>query len=80
MNIITSEKQADTGKVFIYGERLNLSNMKNFYDNVAFCPQHNPLWEELTLFEHLELYATIKGISKSKVRDECKEYVVAFSF
>ena len=73
MNIITSDLQSDMGKVVINGERLHLKNLKTFYDSVAFCPQHNPLWDELTLFEHLELYAAIKGVPKKKVRDECKE-------
>ena len=75
MNMITADTQPDAGKIFIYGERLNFKNMKKFFDNVAFCSQNNPLWEELTLYEHLELYASIKGIPKDKLRDECKEYV-----
>ena len=28
---------------------------------VAVCPQHDPLWPELTVEEHVALYAEIKG-------------------
>jgi ABC-type multidrug transport system ATPase subunit len=73
MSIVTSNVMADTGAVTIFGESINLSNMKSFYDHVAYCPQHNPLWEELTLREHLELYAILKGIPKDDVTDECNE-------
>jgi ABC-type multidrug transport system ATPase subunit len=73
MNMITTDTQPDAGKIFIYGERLNFKNMKKFFDSVAFCPQHNPLWEEMSLYEHLEIYAAIKGIPKNKIRDECNE-------
>jgi ABC-type multidrug transport system ATPase subunit len=79
MNIITADQRPDAGKLLVCGERLKLNNLKKFYENVAFCPQHNPLWDELTLYEHLELYASIKGISKIKIKEECDEYVLYFS-
>ena len=30
--------------------------------NLGVCPQHNVLFDYLTVREHLELYATFKGI------------------
>nr|DBA21878.1 TPA: hypothetical protein GDO54_012995 [Pyxicephalus adspersus] len=30
----------------------------------GYCPQHNPLWPNLTVKEHLEIYASIKGMKK----------------
>ncbi|XP_077316739.1 cholesterol transporter ABCA5-like isoform X3 [Lithobates pipiens] len=31
---------------------------------LGFCPQHNPLWPNLTVKEHLEIYAAVKGMNK----------------
>lgn len=31
-------------------------------EHVGYCPQVNPLWPRVTLQEHLEVYAAIKGL------------------
>ncbi|XP_068119631.1 ABC-type organic anion transporter ABCA8-like isoform X2 [Hyperolius riggenbachi] len=31
---------------------------------LGYCPQNNPLWPNLTVKEHLEIYAAIKGMKK----------------
>lgn len=31
-------------------------------DHVGYCPQENLLWPRVTLREHLEIYAAIKGL------------------
>lgn len=31
-------------------------------EHVGYCPQVNPLWPRVTLQEHLEIYAAIKGL------------------
>ncbi|XP_037133937.1 ATP-binding cassette sub-family A member 5 [Syngnathus acus] len=35
-------------------------------EHVGYCPQVNPLWPRMTLIEHLEVYAAVKGL---KARD-----------
>ncbi|XP_013927815.1 PREDICTED: ATP-binding cassette sub-family A member 9-like isoform X2 [Thamnophis sirtalis] len=31
---------------------------------LGYCPQENPLWSNLTMKEHLEIFAAVKGIKK----------------
>ncbi|XP_077316742.1 ABC-type organic anion transporter ABCA8-like [Lithobates pipiens] len=31
---------------------------------LGYCPQHNSLWPNLTVKEHLEIYAAVKGMNK----------------
>ncbi|CAI9593699.1 unnamed protein product, partial [Staurois parvus] len=31
---------------------------------LGYCPQHNPLWPNITVKEHLEIYAAVKGMNK----------------
>ncbi len=35
---------------------------------MGICPQHDVLYEDLTVYEHLELFATFKGMKKSEMR------------
>jgi len=40
---------------------------------VAICPQHDPLWPELTVTEHIALYAKIKASATSSYADQQHE-------
>ncbi|NXG67151.1 ABCAA protein, partial [Hemiprocne comata] len=31
---------------------------------LSYCPQEDPLWPDLTVHEHLQVYATVKGVCK----------------
>ncbi|OMJ77796.1 hypothetical protein SteCoe_22546 [Stentor coeruleus] len=43
---------------------------------LGVCPQHNILYPELTVYEHLQLYAKIKGVSKNKLKKEISEMLI----
>lgn len=32
---------------------------------LGYCPQHDALWKNVTIREHIECYAAIRGISKA---------------
>ena len=36
--------------------------MKQLRENLGVCPQHNVLFDYLTVYEHLRLYASFKGV------------------
>lgn len=36
-------------------------------EHVGYCPQDSPLWPRITLQEHLEIYAAIKGLKGQDV-------------
>ena len=42
------------------------SQMPQVRQHLGVCPQHNILFESLTVREHLELYAAFKGIDDEK--------------
>ena len=35
---------------------------------MGVCPQHDVLWDDLTVQEHLEFFAGLKGVPNDKVR------------
>lgn len=39
---------------------------------VGYCPQTNPLWPDITLQEHFEIYGAIKGMSQADVKEVVK--------
>jgi hypothetical protein len=34
---------------------------------MGICPQHDVLWDDLTVKEHLQFFASLKGMDKAKV-------------
>lgn len=49
----------------------------NPLEHVGYCPQVNPLWPRITLQEHLEIYAAIKGLKGQDVPGIIKRVVNA---
>uniref|UniRef100_A0A8C4H4V3 Cholesterol transporter ABCA5 n=1 Tax=Dicentrarchus labrax TaxID=13489 RepID=A0A8C4H4V3_DICLA len=49
----------------------------NPLEHVGYCPQVNPLWPRITLQEHLDIYAAIKGLRGQDVPGIIKRVVNA---
>uniref|UniRef100_A0A8C3FZ67 ABC transporter domain-containing protein n=1 Tax=Chrysemys picta bellii TaxID=8478 RepID=A0A8C3FZ67_CHRPI len=64
INMITGETTLTAGQV---GE-----NPTGF---LGHCPQENPLWPNLTVQQHLEVYAAVKGLRKEDAVVTIKRYV-----
>uniref|UniRef100_A0A8C9FCC6 Cholesterol transporter ABCA5 n=1 Tax=Pavo cristatus TaxID=9049 RepID=A0A8C9FCC6_PAVCR len=47
---------------------------------VGYCPQTNPLWPDITLQEHFEIYGAIKGMSQADVKQAIKCISSALDF
>lgn len=54
----------------------NTSNLENV-DNVnmqkpylGYCPQHNILYDNLTVHEHLTIYGLLKGVNRNEIENE----------
>ena len=43
--------------------------------NIGFCLQHDVLWPELSVLEHLKLFAAVKGVSSERILVEAKEWI-----
>lgn len=65
MKIIIAEETQDFGRVRLCGTNIE-SSYSDAFLKLGYCAQHDPLWENITLQEHLELYAVIRGIPKDK--------------
>ncbi|CAK1547173.1 unnamed protein product [Leptosia nina] len=43
--------------------------------SLGLCPQHNVLFPDLTVAEHIIFYSRLKGVQKSKIDDEVNHFV-----
>ncbi|XP_044260177.1 cholesterol transporter ABCA5-like [Tribolium madens] len=66
MKIITAEEAPTRGRVQIGGENIT-SNMNHAFQLLGYCPQHDALWKNITVREHLECYAAIRGVPSSDI-------------
>ncbi|XP_043274650.1 ABC transporter A family member 1-like isoform X2 [Venturia canescens] len=61
MKIIIAEEAATRGRVQIGGHNIN-SHMTEAFRQMGYCPQHDAQWKNITVREHLECYAAIRGV------------------
>ncbi|XP_017880849.1 ATP-binding cassette sub-family A member 5-like isoform X1 [Ceratina calcarata] len=61
MKIVIAEEAATRGRVQIGGHNIN-SQMTEAFRQMGYCPQHDAQWKNITVREHLECYAAIRGV------------------
>ncbi|CAK1589994.1 unnamed protein product [Parnassius mnemosyne] len=64
MKIITAEERLTCGTVMLGGKSIDEAQSSAF-QMLGYCPQHDALWKNVTIREHIECYAAIRGVSKS---------------
>lgn len=69
MNILTGLFAPDDGEVFINGFNVRKETRKA-RSGVGLCPQHNVLFDDLTVWEHLDFFANLKGAPKGTISTE----------
>jgi ATP-binding cassette subfamily A (ABC1) protein 3 len=63
---LTAEETPSSGQLHISG--FDMTTNKGFSDArklIGYCPQFDAIFEGMTVKEHLEFYASIKGILKT---------------
>lgn len=55
-------------------------NLPEIRQNLGFCPQHNILFDELTVREHIIFYSRLKGFSEDQVEAEVGKYLKLLDF
>ncbi|KAI9002146.1 hypothetical protein DFJ74DRAFT_696885 [Hyaloraphidium curvatum] len=55
------------------------TDMDQVYCNIGICPQHDILWDDLTIEEHLLFYARLKGVPAAEEKEVVKQSMEAVS-
>ncbi len=58
ISMLTGLLDPTEGYISVFGQ----TDMDNIRKSLGVCPQHDTLYEDLTVEEHLYLYATFKGL------------------
>ncbi|XP_042234666.1 cholesterol transporter ABCA5-like [Homarus americanus] len=70
LRVMTAEKE----KVQICGEDVS-SSISSAFAAMGYCPQHDALWRNLTVAEHIEVFAEIRGVHKDQVKPLIDTYL-----
>ncbi|XP_075638014.1 ABC transporter A family member 1 isoform X1 [Castanea sativa] len=77
LSMLSGEESPTDGTAFIFGKDIR-SNPKAARQHIGYCPQFDALLEFLTVREHLELYARIKGLPEYRIDDVVMEKLLEF--
>uniref|UniRef100_J3MSS8 ABC transporter domain-containing protein n=1 Tax=Oryza brachyantha TaxID=4533 RepID=J3MSS8_ORYBR len=65
------------GDAMIYGHSVrSTAGMANIRRMIGVCPQFDILWDALTAREHMELFASIKGLHPSTIKSVAEQSLV----
>uniref|UniRef100_A0A8C1RG78 ATP binding cassette subfamily A member 5 n=1 Tax=Cyprinus carpio TaxID=7962 RepID=A0A8C1RG78_CYPCA len=62
MHMLSGVTEPTAGQILMGDYGTDFQQVENPLEHVGYCPQVNPLWPRITLQEHLEIYAAIKGL------------------
>jgi len=64
-----------SGKILLQGQELPCPPYKSSSVKVGFCLSTNAFWEDLSICQHLEIYARIKGVPSSFIQEAVEEII-----
>src|SRR6185437_6721144 len=67
LNILTGLYLTTKGDAILNGFDIK-TQREQVYMSIGICPQHDILWDDLTVGEHLLFYARLKGVPSSQKR------------
>ncbi|KAF5273700.1 hypothetical protein FQA39_LY07390 [Lamprigera yunnana] len=74
MSMLTGMIPPTSGTAIINGYDITI-DMEKVRRSLGLCPQHNILFDELTVNEHIYFYSRLKGMRKLEIDSEIKKYV-----
>lgn len=77
MHMLSGDTDATAGQVLMGDYSTDFYPVDSAVEHVGYCPQVNPLWPRVTLEEHLEIYAAMKGLRGQDVPGIIKRVVSA---
>uniref|UniRef100_A0A182SA26 ABC transporter domain-containing protein n=1 Tax=Anopheles maculatus TaxID=74869 RepID=A0A182SA26_9DIPT len=78
MGMLTGMYPPTAGYATIEGHRIGGTAVNKFRNTLGFCPQHNVLFNELTVAEHIRFFARLKGVRQEVyIQTEIDKYVRA---
>lgn len=77
-SILTGLFPPTSGSATIYGHDIR-TEMERIRQNLGMCPQHNVLFDKLSVEEHLWFYSRLKGMAEEDIRRKMDKLVPVHS-
>uniref|UniRef100_A0A8C2JBW8 ATP-binding cassette, sub-family A (ABC1), member 2 n=1 Tax=Cyprinus carpio TaxID=7962 RepID=A0A8C2JBW8_CYPCA len=74
MSILTGLFPPTSGSATIYGHDIR-TEMERIRQNLGMCPQHNVLFDKLSVEEHLWFYSRLKGMAEEDIQKEMDKMI-----
>lgn len=74
MSMLTGMLTPTAGTAILNGCNIR-TNIAGARQSLGLCPQHDILFDELTVREHIVFYSRLKGLRNDQVDDEIRKYV-----
>jgi hypothetical protein len=74
MGIMTGLHEPTSGSAIIHGFDVQ-KDMTAIRQALGVCPQHDILFDDLTVFEHIRLFASIKGVAGSQIQEQAEKWL-----
>ena len=79
ISILTGLYEATEGNTFYDGDDILIgNNMDKFRLKIGICPQHDVLFEDLTIKEHLNMFSIFKGVPSDHIDEEVNKSLKDF--
>lgn len=69
INILVGDIEPTSGQVFLGDYSSDPGEDDDSIKYMGYCPQINPLWPDITLREHFEIYGAVKGMSANDMKE-----------
>lgn len=74
MSMLTGMITPTNGTALVGGYDIT-TDIQKVRESIGFCPQHNILFEELTVREHLYFFSKLKGLKGNALETEIRKYI-----
>ena len=79
ISMLTGLYEATEGEVLYDNMNILLpENIETFREKIGICPQHDVLFNDLNIREHLGMFAVFKGVSSENVENEINKTIKDF--
>jgi len=73
LNIVTATMSQTMGSICYNGVETHEAKLGEV--SMGYCPQHDILWKELTLREHIEFFLRIRGYNSNEAKEYATQYI-----
>lgn len=74
MSMLTGMIQPTSGTALVNGKDIR-KDIEAVRSSIGLCPQHNILFDDLTVREHIKFFSRLKGLQEKDVEREVDKYV-----